>query len=226
MRINSFIAYIFSFSILTLVGNMASAQKLHGKFFLENSEFSGPRYLTFMNGKFADTLYGHVQNDYGLGRYHISRRKLALTYEKIPNQDSSTYTIKSSSLSSREGKLSTRLYLDGEPRFGVVLFRDQHCKLLKTIKTNDRGLVDLVIPDDKDLETVEILGYFYYPIIISKEQLLGKSTEIEVHFRDAEKYYIPPATIIYEIRKLRRDKLILYSDKDRELVFSRAPSGK
>jgi hypothetical protein len=226
MRIKSFIACIFSFSLLTLAGHMANAQKLSGKFYLENSDFSGPRYLTLMNGKFADTLYGHVQNVYGLGRYHISRRKLALTYEKIPNQDSSIYTIKSSSLSSREGKLATRLYLDGAPRFGVVLFRDQHSKLLKTIKTNDKGVVDLVIPDDKDLQTVEILGYFYYPIIIPKEQLLGKSTEIEVHFRDAEKYYIQPATIIYDIRKLGIDKLIFYSDKDGELVFSRALSGK
>jgi hypothetical protein len=226
MRINSFIAHIFSFSLLTLAGNMANAQKLDGKFYLENSNFSGPRYLTFMNGKFADTLYGHVQNEYGSGRYHISRRKLVLTYEKIPNQDSSIYIIRSSSLSSKEGKLSTRLYLDGEPRFGVVLFKDQHCKLLKTIKTNDRGLVDLAIPYDKDLKTVEILGYFYYPIIIPKEQLSGKSTQVEVHFRDAEKYYIQASTIIYEIRKLRRDKLILYSEKDRELVFSRALSRK
>jgi hypothetical protein len=136
------------------------------------------------------------------------------------------YTIKSSPLSSREGKLSTRLYLNGEPQFGVVLFRNQHFKLLKTIKTNDRGLLELEIPDDKDLKTVEILGYFYYPIIIPKEQLLSKSTEIEVHFRNAEKYYIKAATIIYEIRKLRRDKLILNSDQDRELVFSRALSRK
>lgn len=221
MKINSKVMFSLALAFLILLNMVAIGQKLQGKFLKRAAPDSGGQFMTFNDGKFTDTICQHLTNAYGVGRYTLSGRKLTLRYTEFPNRDTSAYTLERKPIDSEAGKLTVNFFIAGEAVFGEVHTLDPKGKILKRHPTNAQGVLSLNIEDVKDVEAIQMIGAFFYPVILPKAQLLGKDTKIRVDFKDAEKYYIPPGTKKFEVLNRHKDSFVLKSESGEKLVFDR-----
>ncbi|GGC50837.1 hypothetical protein GCM10011387_00260 [Pedobacter quisquiliarum] len=70
-RMHTFFKVVFSAFIL-FAGLSAHSQKLQGTFLKRGFVDSRSQILTFNDGNFTDTIYQHVTNAYGVGRYKLN----------------------------------------------------------------------------------------------------------------------------------------------------------
>lgn len=217
---HTFFKVVFSAFIL-FAGLSAQGQKLQGSFLKRGFVDSGSQILTFNDGNFTDTIYQHVTNAYGVGRYKLAGKRLRLQYLDVPNRDSSVYVLTQKQIDSTAGKLTVRFFLEGDAVVGEVQSLDAKGELLTRRMTNAQGTLTLNIEDVQDAQAVCLTGLFFYPVIIPKAQLLGRDTKVRVDFREVEKYYIRPGTKKFKVIKRSKDLLVLQSASGEEFIYDR-----
>lgn len=201
----------------------ANGQTLSGRFLLRGSADSGPRFLSFTDGKFTDTTIGHVGVRLGTGRYAISKRRIVLEYLEVQDQDTSVYALERYTINSKDGKLTVRLFIEGKAVPGEVQMLNAAGKIIARNRTDDQGFLILNIHHDQAVKAVQIIGAFFYPVKLSKKSLLGWDTRVRVDFRDVEKNYIAAGKDVYTIKKSKKNLLVLQTAEGKEMIFERHP---
>ena len=221
MKINSKVMFSLALAFLILLNMVAIGQKLQGKFLKRAAPDSGGQFLTFNDGKFTDTIYQHLTNAYGVGRYTLSGRKLTLRYTEFPNRDTSAYTLERKPIDSEAGKLIVNFFIEGNAVFGEVHMLDARHNILKRYRTDAEGFLSIDVDAGENVKTIQMIGTFFYPVILPGKILLGRDTKIRVDFKDAAKHYLPPGTKKFKVLERHKDSFVLQSESGEKLYYDR-----
>lgn len=200
----------------------ARAQKISGEY-IQTSFSEGARKITFSKGKFVYFKPGDLNKSYGIGDFSIKKGLLRLNYKKVPNQDSSFYTLKTIK-SKPSDSVFYRIRLvdaDGVPSFGIIDFRDKEYSSLKKVYPDKSGNANFSIPRNMKFKYLTIINMGDYRVILPYSRLKGRNVEVFVKFKPAEMYYMEPKLVVYKIEKLEGDELVLSSEEEGQIKFKK-----
>ena len=106
------------------------------------------------------------------------------------------------------------------PLVAIYGCRDNVNKPLNFVHTNNNGIGNITVYNNR------LIGYFtidcvgYHRILIPINKLMGKTVNIRAFLQSQNKYYVELQTVQYNILKITNEKLIL-SKNNRTLIFEK-----
>jgi len=189
------------------------AQNITGKFVQQNYVDAGIT-LTFHKPTFTYQKGGSINGSLGTGYYSIHKKELKLKFIKVPKQDSSFYSIRSSFKKSQTSMLDIKIQDEnGNAYKGTVIFRDKDYSSIQQFQSGKLGQLSIPLSQDKNINTITIDDIGYYRVTIPVTRLKGKNSEITVKLKPAATNYIDPKVEVYKIESLTQNEIVLSTDK-------------
>lgn len=199
------------------------AQNITGKFVQQNYVDAGIT-LTFHKPTFTYQKGGSINGSLGTGYYSIHKKQLKLRFIKVPKQDSSFYSIHSSSEKSPTALLNIKIQDEnGNPSKGIVIFRDKDYSSIEQFQSGNKGQLSIPLKQNKDICSVTIDDIGYYRVTIPIAKLKGKNSEVTVRLKPATTNYIDPKAEVYKIESLTQNEIVLSTDKSETIRLKRMP---
>jgi hypothetical protein len=212
------------FTIILICSSLIGfAQNITGKFVQQNYIDAGIT-LTFHKPTFTYQTGGSINGSFGTGYYSIHKNELKLKFIKVPKQDTSFYSILSSSVKSQTALLNIKIQDEnGNPSKGTVVFRDKDYSSIERFQSDNHGLLSIPLKQEKNICTVTIDNIGYYRVTFPITKLKGKNSEITVRLKPAATNYIDPKFEVYKIESLTQNEIILSTNKSETIRLKRMP---
>lgn len=198
--------------LLLLTTSLSYGQKLNGKYVVGGVD--SYREFIFKDNSFTEKLTGDMGSTLGVGTFKIDDGKLVLEYLKVPDQDSSSYTINyHTETYSSFGSVSVKvLDEEGKPCVSMIGIRDPDGNyIMETLSEN--GKAQSNINTNKHAGFYSITAFGYYSVFIPVSRLIGKKTDVVVKLKPAIIAYRKPETVIWKIEKNTKSELIVIIDR-------------
>lgn len=210
------------FTIILISSSLIGfAQNITGKFVQQNYVDAGIT-LTFHKPTFTYQKGGSINGSLGTGYYSIHKKELKLKFIKVPKQDSSFYSVHSSS-----GKHQTTLLRikiqdeNGNPSKGMVVFRAKNYSVVEQFQVGNNGELSLPVKAVDEISCVTIDDLGYYRVSIPFTKLKGRTSDVLVKLKPAATNYIDSKIEVYKIENLTQNEIVLSTDKSETIRLKR-----
>jgi len=203
-----------------LAGSLAHAQTFSGRYRTgSNGGEDGYEFLTFKNKAFTEYHPGSPFDMTGKGTYAVRNNQLILTYEQLPERDSSAYAIKSSPNLSNRSSLVIKTYEDGSPILGCWASINTAGQLSSLTTFDKSCAIDLT--DKNDIKAIYVSMINRYPVYIPVKDLAGKESEATVHLKHMNHQTIPAGKVSFRLLKTSRTGFTLLDKRGFKKVYKK-----